>query len=163
MVDALFKTASDLFDMEFRPVSAIEALDPGGYFYYKTERESGFFLPKPANLIRLLPGGMAKKIILNESKKHLEQQFDRQCGRVRYNLYEKLQNSFRTYKNNMDEYINTLIEGMKKAIEKGTELKAKSENEILRERGRLEKTKIGLEKVRLKFEGIMTNLKNSSV
>jgi hypothetical protein len=63
----------------------------------------------------------------------------------------------------MDEYINTLIEGMKKAIEKGTELKAKSENEILRERGRLEKTKIGLEKVRLKFEGIMTNLKNSSV
>lgn len=162
MVDALFKTASDLFDMEFRPVSAIEALDPGGYFYYKTERESGFFLPKPANLIRLLPGGMAKKIILNESKKHLEQQFDRQCGRVRYNLYEKLQNSFRTYKNNMDEYINTLIEGMKKAIEKGTELKAKGEKEILREKERLENTKKELKKIRLKFDGIVADLKDSS-
>lgn len=162
MVDALLKTASDLFDMEFRPVSAIEALDPGGYFYYKTERESGFFLPKPANLIRLLPGGMAKKIILNESKKHLEQQFDRQCGRVRYNLYEKLQNSFRRYKNNMDEYINALIEGMKKAIEKGTELKAKGEKEILREKERLENTKKELKKIRLKFDGIVADLKDSS-
>jgi hypothetical protein len=62
----------------------------------------------------------------------------------------------------MYEYINTLIEGMKKAIEKGTELKAKGEKEILREKERLENTKKELKKIRLKFDGIVADLKDSS-
>jgi len=118
---------ADIFDIKFDNFVQIKEFEPAGYFYYNMEPEEGFFMPTPLSVARWLPGFIAKKMVINHLRQWLQKQFDRQCGRVRYDVVQRMEKTFKNYVDYLKDMIQETKQNILKSVEKVVEMKKRGE------------------------------------
>lgn len=108
----------------------IKGFKQTGYFYYNMEPEKSFFVPTPLSVAPLLPGFIARKMLINHMMRWLEQQFDRQCGRVRYDIAQKMEKTFKDYSYYLRKMLRNTKENILTSVEKAAEMKKQGETSI---------------------------------
>lgn len=77
----------------------------------------------------LLPHGAFKKLLWKEVKKNLEQRLDMTCGRIRSDFHHRLDETAIKYIAALNQCVESALESVATAVEKGIEEKSRSEEE----------------------------------
>ncbi|WP_066353624.1 hypothetical protein [Fervidicola ferrireducens] len=152
----LQQLTANMFHIKFESFTRIENFKEAGYFYYNMEPEKNYLLPTPLSIAPFLPGFIARKMALNNLKNWLEQQFDRQCGRVRYDIAQRMEKTFKEYYNYLEGKIAETAGVIMESVREAVELKKSGEDRI---KGRLEKLGALLQRLN-EIEGNIRELKN---
>lgn len=160
IIAELQELTSSMFHIKYESFALIEGFKEAGYFYYNMEPEKTFLLPTPLSIAPFLPGFIARRIALNNLKEWLKQQFDRQCGRVRYDIAQRMEKTFKEYYNYLEEKITETAEGIMDSVEKALELKKSGEQNVKSLIEELEKVlkrvseiENGIRKIKKQIEG----------
>lgn len=155
IITELQELTASMFHIKFESFAVIEDFKEAGYFYYNMEPEKTFLLPTPLSVAPFLPGFIARKIALNNLKEWLKQQFDRQCGRVRYDIAQRMEKTFKEYYNYLEEKIAETANGIMESVKKAFELKKSGEERM---KSTLEELEALLKKIN-EIEGNVKELK----
>ena len=77
-----------------------------------------------------LPKFMAKGIILKRMKDTVSGRFERHCGRVRYDLLRRVEDTSRNFKKALNEKIDLTVSTIREALNRAMALKDQSEKEV---------------------------------
>jgi hypothetical protein len=161
ILDRVHKLVAELFAVDIKPAGIVEALAVRDDFYYKLDEEPPFFPIEPKALRRLLPAGIARRLLLDEMKNKAAQLVDRQCGRVRHDFALRLESTARTFKKNLIETIAGLTEGLKGALAAAREKRAKegpaaeeAAQNLARQVAELRRIRDGLQRIQADISGV---------
>ncbi|SHM28158.1 small GTP-binding protein domain-containing protein [Caldanaerovirga acetigignens] len=152
----LKQLTANMFHIKFESFTRIENFKEAGYFYYNMEPEKNYLLPTPLSIAPFLPGFIARKMALNSLKNWLQQQFDRQCGRVRYDIAQRMEKTFKEYYNYLEGKIAETAGVIMESVREAVELKKSGEDRI---KGRLKELEAFLERLN-EIEGKIKELKD---
>lgn len=118
IIDEIHQIAGKLFDLHIKKYEANEKLAGEKYFYFKVGGEVSALEP----LENLLTYGVAalvtKRILLKKVLALLPREFDKQCGRVRADLYERLRESALRFLQHLRQRINDAFAEIDTIIER---------------------------------------------
>lgn len=106
VIDRIYETAGNLFELRIDKYETREHLAAEKYFYFKVGGEISALEPFENLLTYGVAALVSKKILLNKTLSELPRQFDKQCGRVRADLLERLQESGFRFLGQMRERID---------------------------------------------------------
>jgi small GTP-binding protein len=156
IITGLQQLTANMFHIKFESFTRIENFKEAGYFYYNMEPEKNYLLPTPLSIAPFLPGFIARKMALNNLKNWLEQQFDRQCGRVRYDIAQRMEKTFKEYYNYLEGKIAETAGVIMESVREAVELKKAGEDRV---KGRLKELEAFLERLN-EIEGNIKELKD---
>lgn len=128
-VDSLLKFSSDLFAVPFDVIKAEALWTARSRFYYKFKDELVGLQMLTSSLTSALPKFLGDKIILKELRNFAPQVIDAQAGRFRHDFMERLEKSKRDFRREMLRRIESTIEGISDAIQKGLNKRSMGEKE----------------------------------
>lgn len=128
-VDSLLKFSSDLFAVPFDAVKAESLWTAKSRFYYKFKDEPVGLTMLTSSLTFALPKFLGEKIILNDMKRFAAQVVDQQAGRLRHDFTSRLDKSKNDFRWAMLQRIESTIEGIATAIQKGVDKRNMGEKE----------------------------------
>jgi hypothetical protein len=122
--------ASDLFEVELTPFTTVEKLTGKSDFYFFLRDD-----PDATALIQLgirfaLPTFVTKGIILKRTRTLAQEIFERHCGRVRYDLIRRTEETTNTFRRSLNEKIDVTLSTIRDALKRAVSLKDKSEEEV---------------------------------
>ncbi len=122
--------ASDLFEVELKPFTTVEKLTGKSDFYFFLRDD-----PDATALIQLgirfaLPTFVTKGIILKRTRTLAQEIFERHCGRVRYDLIRRTEETTNTFRRSLNEKIDVTLSTIRDALKRAVSLKDKSEEEV---------------------------------
>lgn len=129
-VDNLMKFSSDLFEIPFEAIRTEMLWSDKSRFSYKFRDEPVGLQIVASSLTLALPKIIGDKIILNKMKEYLVRVVDMQAGRLGSDFEERLDKSKLEFRWEMLQKIDTAIDGIGAAIEKGMAQKSKGEREV---------------------------------
>ncbi len=114
---------SDIFDLKLKPFTAVEPLSKKSEFYFMFKDD-----PVGLELVQLaatsaLPRFIAKKVVLNKMLETASELVGRHCGRIRYDLVQRLEKTVREFQHALNEKIDMTLEGIRISFEKALSLK----------------------------------------
>ncbi|MEM4332471.1 MAG: dynamin family protein [Candidatus Micrarchaeia archaeon] len=131
IIEEVEKTASGLFDVKIESRKTEEKFTLESAFYFKLGRiEEGTGL---SMLEMVLPHPLFRKKLLANLPDYIREDLDRNCGRVRYDFYERIQKSSLVFIEMLDDKVDAAINGIRSASENALKLRAQG-NEKVRER-----------------------------
>lgn len=130
VIERILELTSDLFHLPLKPFTAVEPLSQKSRFYFLLKDD-----PVGLELIQLavtssLPRFLVKKMILNNMKTAVSELVDRHCGRVRYDLIQRVQNTVKEFHRTLTERIDQTLEGIRRALGKAVAMKQQSQAEM---------------------------------
>jgi hypothetical protein len=128
-VESLLKFSSELFAVPFDAVKAESLWTAKSRFYYKFKEEPVGLTMLTTSLTFALPKFLGVKIILKDMKEFATQVIDQQAGRFRYDFTSRLDKSKNEFRWAMLQRIESTIEGIATAIQKGVDKRGKGEKE----------------------------------
>lgn len=128
-VDSLLKFSSDLFAVPFDAIKAEALWTARSRFYYKFKEEPVGLQMLTSSLTSALPKFLGEKIILKELRDYAPQVIDAQAGRFRHDFIERLDKSKHDFRWEMLQRIESTIEGISTAIQKGIDKRSMGEKE----------------------------------
>lgn len=146
--------ASELFS--FTPDLHIEAepLQDKDRFFYKIGDQVPFMLPQISILYPFLPKKWGRKILQKKWENKLAQEIDKNWGRVRGDLVERLQESSREFAYTLHKKMSQVITRLMAAIQRAEESKEKTESEIAESREHLQKLTAQLQALQYRLEQV---------
>lgn len=120
---------SNLFQLELPGDFEVEALTKESMFYYKFGVDSAMMPIKPTDLVKLLPRKLGHEIAMRNLKQRIMEELDRNCGRVRWDLYERCQKSVIRFKHVFNEHVDKTIEEIRQALDFALAQKEKGVNQ----------------------------------
>jgi GTPase Era involved in 16S rRNA processing len=139
-VDSLMKFSSDLFEIPFEAIKTEMLWSDKTRFSYKFRDEPVGLQIVASSLTLALPKIIGDKIILKKMKEYLVRVVDMQAGRLGADFEERLDRSKLEFRWDMLRKIDTAIEGIGSAIEKGMKQRTRSEKEIAERKNALLET-----------------------
>jgi GTPase SAR1 family protein len=139
-VDSLMKFSSDLFEIPFEVIKTEMLWSDKTRFSYKFRDEPVGLQIVASSLTLALPKIIGDKIILKKMKEYLVRVVDMQAGRLGADFEERLDRSKLEFRRDMLRKIDTAIEGIGAAIEKGMKQRTRSEKEIAKRKNALLET-----------------------
>lgn len=132
VIERILELTSNIFQLPLKPFSAVEALSQKSRFYYLFKDD-----PVGLEIIQLavtssLPRFLVKRMVLNNMKTAVSDLVDRHCGRVRYDLLQRVQNTVTDFRKALEERIDQTLEGIRGALGKALAMKQSSESDTLR-------------------------------
>ncbi len=140
-VDTLLSYSSELFSIRFEVVRAESVWTSDSGFYYKLREEPVGLDMLAVSLTQVVPGyignrfqrlkayvfNLANRMIVSKRKRHMIETIDMQAGRIRFDFVDRLNRSKLKFRSGIMKNIEATVEGIGSAIEKGMELKSRSE------------------------------------
>lgn len=122
IVELILTLTSDIFELKLKPFTSIEGLSRKSDFYFLLKDD-----PVGLELIQLaatsaLPRFIAKKMILKNMKESVAELLDRHCGRVRYDLVNRVTRTMKDFQNSLNEKIDQTLAGIRISFEKALAL-----------------------------------------
>ncbi len=122
-IERILLLTSDIFDLKLKPFTAVEPLSKKSEFYFLFKDD-----PVGLELVQLaatsaLPRFMAKKIVLNKMLETASELVGRHCGRIRYDLLQRLEKTVRDFQRALNEKIDMTLEGIRISFQKALSLK----------------------------------------
>ncbi len=150
IIQEILEISSGLFELSLERFQAQESLDSETSLYYMVGDPPKFFdLEGTLRFLSrsLLPKNVSQKMILRDLKKKLPEIIDRNCGRVRADFAQRLQNSHLQFRWELGLKIDATREGIESAIRNTMELKQKSQQAVADRRALLEADRSRLEAI----------------
>lgn len=129
-IQSIVSLASDLFEVALRPFTTVEKLSSKSDFYFFLRDD-----PDATALIQLgirfaLPTLVTKGVILKRMRSMAQEIFERHCGRVRYDLVRRIDDTTRDFRKSLNEKIDLTLLTIREALKRALSLKDKSEDEV---------------------------------
>lgn len=159
IIQEILDISSGLFELSIEKFRGEQVLNPESSLYYMVGDPPKFFDLEGALkfLTRsVLPKFLSQKMILGDLKKKLPELIDRNCGRVRADFAQRLQNSHFKFRWELREKVQNTKEEIEFAIKKTMELKKGSEREVAERKLLLEGQRASLEAIALKLKNCLT-------
>jgi hypothetical protein len=121
---------SDLFQVALNPFTDVEKLTRKSDFYFLLKDDPGVIDLIHLSFRSALPVALAKGIILKRIKDTVAERFERHCGRVRYDLIQRIDKTSRSFKNTFNEKIDLILSTIREALNRSMTLKDKSEQDV---------------------------------
>jgi len=147
-IERIVSLASDLFHVELRPFTSVEKLTTKSDFYFMLRDD-----PDATALIQLgirfaLPTLVTRGIILKRMRSMARDIFERHCGRVRYDLIRRIDDTTRDFRKSLNEKIDLTVLTIREALQRAVSLKDKSETEVSQTVSQLSARLTAVEKLR---------------
>jgi len=155
IIQEILDISSGLFELPLERFQAEETLDSDTSLYYMVGDPPKFFDLEGAIKFlsrSLLPKNISQRMILKDLKRKLPELIDRNCGRVRADFAQRLQNSHLQFRWELGLKIDATKETIESAINNTMEIKRRSEKEVA-------ERKLALEKDRSRLDAIAAKLK----
>jgi small GTP-binding protein len=129
-VESIVQLASDIFQVELKPFTTVEKLTGKSAFYFFLRDD-----PDATALIQLgirfaLPTFVTKGVILKRMRTMAQEIFERHCGRVRYDLVRRTEETTRSFRKSLNEKIDLTLGAIRDALKRAVALKDQSEVEV---------------------------------
>jgi hypothetical protein len=129
-IESIVRLASDIFQVELRPFTTVEKLTSKSDFYFFLRDD-----PDATALIQLgirfaLPTFVTKGIILKRIRAMAPEIFERHCGRVRYDLIQRTEETTRGFQKTLNDKIDLTLGAIREALRRAVALKDQSEIEM---------------------------------
>jgi hypothetical protein len=142
---------SDLFHVELKPFTTVEKLSKKGEFYFLLKDDPGAIELIGMSIRFALPKFMTKGIILKRMKDTVSGRFERHCGRVRYDLVRRVDDTSRQFKKTLNEKIDLTVSTIREALSRSMALKEQSEKEVSQTLSKLSDRLSNVEDIRKKL------------
>jgi small GTP-binding protein len=122
IIERILVLTGDIFELKLKPFTAVEGLSRKSDFYFLLKDD-----PVGLELVQLaatsaIPQFLAKKMILKNMKESLAELLDRHCGRVRYDLINRVSATVRDFQASLNEKIDLTLSGIRISFEKALAL-----------------------------------------
>lgn len=137
IIERILILTGDIFELKLKPFTSVEGLSKKSDFYFMLKDD-----PVGLELIQLaatsaLPQFLARKMILRNMKESLAELLDRHCGRVRYDLLNRVSATVREFQSSLNEKIDLTLAGIHTSFEKALLLHREGESDMERGLGEL--------------------------
>jgi GTP-binding protein EngB required for normal cell division len=141
-IERILALTSDIFELNLKPFTSVEALTKKSDFHFLLKDD-----PVGLELVQLavtsaLPRFIAKKMILKNMQTAVAELLDRHCGRVRYDLVNRLNRTVNDFQRNLNEKIDLTLAGIRISFQKALALHQSSTDDVRHNLGELS-TRIG--------------------
>ena len=130
IIENIVKMTSDLFQVELQPFTTVEKLSKKGEFYFLLKDDPGAIELIGLSIRFALPKFITKGIILKRMKDTVSGRFERHCGRVRYDLVRRVEDTSRQFRKTLNEKIDLTVSTIREALNRAMNLKDQSEKEV---------------------------------
>ncbi len=151
IIENIVKVTSDLFQVELKPFTFVEKLSRKGEFYFLLKDDPGAIELIGLSIRFALPKFITKGIILKRMKDTISGRFERHCGRVRYDLIRRVDDTSRQFRKTLNEKIDLTISTIREALNRAVVLKDQSEQEVSQTLSKLSDRLSNVEQIRKKL------------
>jgi GTP-binding protein EngB required for normal cell division len=129
-IERITALTSSIFDLQLKPFSSVETLATKSEFYFLFKDD-----PVGLELIQLavstaLPQFVAKKMILKNMRTAVTELLDRHCGRVRYDLINRLSKTVEDFQKALNGKIDETLDGIRISFQKALILNQSSKVDV---------------------------------
>ncbi len=122
IIERILILTSDIFELKLNPFTSVEGLSRKSDFYFMLKDD-----PVGIELVQLavtsaLPSFIAKKMILKSMKESVAELLDRHCGRVRYDLINRITKTMKDFQTSLNEKIDLTLAGIRISFQKALAL-----------------------------------------
>ncbi len=147
-IAAFVELAATLFAVELKPFTSVEKLTNRSDFYFLLKDD-----PDALGLIRLgfrsaMPLFVTRGLILRRIKAMAREIFERHCGRVRYDLVRRIEETTRKFQKSLDEKADLTLSTIREALQRAVALKDRSETEVSATLSHLDERLSAIERIR---------------
>jgi len=157
-IQRVVELSANLFNLKLQKFQADSALAEEIEFKFAfDEYQVDIDLYTP--VVTRLPKFISNKLLYNKMKDDVLQQFDRHCGRSRYDFHERLMKSVYEYIAQLDETLEHTITGIEKALVRALSEKERKEEYQDKVKAEIEGQETTLAEIRNKIEEITPQLR----
>ncbi len=161
VIERIVTLTGDIFRLSLKTFTTVEPLNQKSRFFFLLKDA-----PVGLELIRLavtssLPRFLVKKMILNNMKTAVSELVDRHCGRVRYDLIQRVQGTVKDFRKTLMERIDQTLEGIRGVLGKAVAMKQQSQADMDRELDDLSRRMASVEGIRENLAHIARDLEHS--
>jgi len=137
IIERILSLTSDIFELELKPFTSVEGLSRKSEFFFMLKDD-----PVGLELVQLavtsaLPSFIAKKMILKNMKASVAELLDRHCGRVRYDLVNRITGTMKDFQNSLNEKIDSTLAGIRSSFQKAVALHEAGKDNVEKSLGEL--------------------------
>lgn len=137
IIERILTLTSDIFELKLKPFTSVEGLSKKSDFYFMLKDD-----PVGLELVQLavtsaLPSFIAKKMILKSMKESVAELLDRHCGRVRYDLVNRITKTMKDFQTSLNEKIDLTLAGIRISFQKALALHQAGKNNVEKSLGEL--------------------------
>lgn len=138
-IERILTLTSDIFELKLKPFTSVESLGKKSDFYFMFKDD-----PVGLELVQLavtsaLPKFIARKMILKNMQTAVAELLDRHCGRVRYDLVNRLTRTVKEFQQNLNDTIDLTLAGIRISFQKALALHQSSRDDVAYNLGELAK------------------------
>ncbi len=139
IIERILGLTSDIFELKLKPFTSVEGLSKKSEFYFMLKDD-----PVGLELIQLaatsaLPRFLAKKMILKNMRESVSELLDRHCGRVRYDLVNRVSRTVKDFQNSLNDKIDLTLEGIRISFKKAMALHQTGKGDVETSLGEISK------------------------
>jgi GTPase Era involved in 16S rRNA processing len=154
-IERITDLAGSIFSLKLEPFTSVPTLSRKSEFYFLLKDDPvGLELLQMA-LTSALPGFLTKKMILKKMKESVTELLDRHCGRVRYDLVNRIQDTVKGFQKELLQKIDETLEAIRLSFQKAIALHNTSKEEVSKSLGILSERIIALKECRDKLESYL--------
>lgn len=147
-IERITDLAENIFSVKLEPFTSVPTLSRKSEFYFLLKDD-----PVGLELLQIavtsaLPQFLTKKMILKKMKESVAELLDRHCGRVRYDLVNRIQNTVREFQKEFTQKIDETLEAIRLSFQKAIILHNQSAEELSKSLGVLSDKVIRLKECR---------------
>jgi small GTP-binding protein len=137
IIERILTLTSDIFELQLKPFTSVEGLSRKSDFYFMLKDD-----PVGLELVQLaatsaLPSFIAKKMILKGMKESVAELLDRHCGRVRYDLVNRITKTMNDFRTSLNEKTDLTLAGIRISFQKALALHQAGKNNVEKSLGEL--------------------------
>ncbi len=134
-IERIILLTGELFALKLKPFTTVDTLSRKSDFYFLFKDD-----PVGLELVQLavtsaLPDFLARKFILNKMRDTVTDLLDRHCGRVRYDLLNRMEDAVRDFEKALNEKIDSTLEGIRISFQKALALHQTSQQDMEKDMG----------------------------
>jgi len=160
IIERILILTSDIFDLKLKPFTSVEGLSKKSDFYFMLKDD-----PVGLELIQLaatsaLPQFLEKKMILKSMKESVAELLDRHCGRVRYDLVNRVTKTMKDFENSLNEKIELTLVGIRISFQKALALHEAGKDSVESSLGELSEKLGAIANIHaelIRFAALLTN------
>lgn len=118
LVEAILRAAADLFDLAIPQLPDLPGLQVESRFRLRTHEEPVLLQAVTQAGVRIMPGGLGRRLREKEVQQRLEELFDRHCGQMRYDLVQRLQETEMGFRRQLLEGVDAATQVTQGAIQR---------------------------------------------
>jgi len=160
IIERILTLTGDIFDLQLKPFTSVEGLSRKSDFYFLLKDD-----PVGLELLQLaatsaLPRFVAKKVILKKMRGSVSELLDRHCGRVRYDLVNRVNKTMNDFQTALNEKIDLTLAGIRISFQNALSMRRSGEYTVEKTLGELDKKLYSISNIHselLKYSAILSN------